>query len=202
MDSCVLIGFAVILALLSISLIGIWNSNLSRGVKSAFTLISIISASSFVCAYYRCAFFINDEVSFLGVIIAIVSIPIAVLMGWNIHTVIDFNKKTEEIIRKTRAIMEENDRNKEVVNESINGIKNELLEIKKALSIRKVYVKGNMLVKTKKFIYKNLIMCASEDNQKDSDAIYDGDLIIEQEKYMPYTDFYVQGEITYIVEQD
>lgn len=91
MDSCVLIGFAVILALLSISLIGIWNSNLSRGVKSAFTLISIISASSFVCAYYRCAFFINDEVSFLGVIIAIVSIPIAVLMGWNIYTVIDFN---------------------------------------------------------------------------------------------------------------
>ena len=78
-------------------------SNDSNGVRISCTLNLIISVSAFICAYFRNPFCFKDGVGIVGVIATIISIPVAILIGWNIYTLIDL----KELSKKTKD-MEEN----------------------------------------------------------------------------------------------
>ena len=96
MDACVIAGFSVVVVISAISLIGVWHSDDSKGVKIACTLNLAISMASFICAYYRNPFEFRDGVGMVGTIATIISIPVAVLIGWNIYTLIDIHKIRKE----------------------------------------------------------------------------------------------------------
>ena len=93
MDACIIAGFSLIVMLATISLIGAWLSNDSKGIKIACTITIIIAIAAFLCAYMRNPFCFNGDEGMIGTIATIVSIPVTVLLGWNIYTVVDFNRK-------------------------------------------------------------------------------------------------------------
>lgn len=48
----------------------------------------------------------TDGLDYIGVIVGILSLLVTILIGWNIYTVIDFNKKKEELA-KNEAVLSE-----------------------------------------------------------------------------------------------
>lgn len=96
MDACIIAGFSLIVMLATISLIGAWLSNDSKGIKIACTITIIIAIAAFLCAYMRNPFCFNGDEGMIGTIATIVSIPVTVLLGWNIYTVVDFNRKVKK----------------------------------------------------------------------------------------------------------
>ena len=84
MGACIITGFAILVALSIISLIGAWYSDSSKGIKISCTITIIIAIAAFLCAYIRNPFEFKDGVGIVGIIATIMSIPIAVLIGWNI----------------------------------------------------------------------------------------------------------------------
>ena len=86
----------VVLILAIISLIGFWKSDSVLGAKWSITCMLIIVVACFYTSFRSEPFKIDDEVAFIGVIAAIVAVPVTVLLGWNIYTVVDFNRKVEK----------------------------------------------------------------------------------------------------------
>lgn len=107
MDACIIAGFSIIVILAAISLIGAWLSDDSKGLKISCTITIIIAIGAFLCAYVRNPFCFNGDEGMIGTIATIVSIPAAVLIGWNIYTIVDFNKKTEKMEEKAKKEIEE-----------------------------------------------------------------------------------------------
>lgn len=96
----------LVLILTTVSLIYLWNSNVEKKVKCACCFTLVISVVSFFCSYFRSPFEIKDEIEFIGIIIAIIAIPVSILIGWNIYSVIDFNKKNEKIQIESQKLSE------------------------------------------------------------------------------------------------
>lgn len=107
MNTCVFIGCLIIVILASISLICGWASKASNVVKIYCTLTLIISVSAFFCAYCRTPFEIKDGTGMIGVIATIVTIPVTILIGWNIFTALGIQKEIKDI---KNAMKEENDK--------------------------------------------------------------------------------------------
>lgn len=88
----------LVLILTTVSLIYLWNSNVEKKVKCACCFTLIISVVSFFCSYFRSPFEIKDEIEFIGIIIAIIAIPVSILIGWNIFSIIDIKKIRDELL--------------------------------------------------------------------------------------------------------
>lgn len=44
----------------------------------------------------------NNEIDYIGVIVGILSLLVTILIGWNIYTVVDFNRKNNSMRRKVQ----------------------------------------------------------------------------------------------------
>ena len=82
-------------------------SNDSNGVRISCTLNLIISVSAFICAYFRNPFCFKDGVGIVGVIATIISIPVAILIGWQIWNIIDFNNRVGAKIQESESKLKE-----------------------------------------------------------------------------------------------
>lgn len=96
MSACAFILMLVVLILAIISLIGFWKSDSVLGAKWSITCMLIIVVACFYTSFRSEPFKIDDEVAFIGVIAAIVAVPVTVLLGWNIYTIIDIHKIRKE----------------------------------------------------------------------------------------------------------
>lgn len=105
MDACIIAGFAVIVLLAIISLIGAWHSTDSKGIKISCTITIIMTIAAFLCAYIRNPFEFEDGVGILGVVATILSIPVTVLIGWNIYNALDLNKRVKHIEEENMRII-------------------------------------------------------------------------------------------------
>lgn len=126
MSACAFILILVVLSLAIISLIGLWKSDSVLGAKWSITCMLIIVVACFYTSFRSEPFKIDDEVAFIGVIAAIVAVPVTVLLGWNIYTVVDFNRKTEKMEKKVKKEIQE------IKNEN-KKLKDDYLSIKKDL---------------------------------------------------------------------
>ena len=126
MDACIIAGFSLIVMLATISLIGAWLSNDSKGIKIACTITIIIAIAAFLCAYMRNPFCFNGDEGMIGTIATIVSIPVTVLLGWNIYTVVDFNRKVEKAEERVREEVE-------VIKAENQKLKDDYLELENSL---------------------------------------------------------------------
>lgn len=88
----------LVLILTTVSLIYLWNSNVEKKVKCACCFTLVISVVSFFCSYFRSPFEIKDEIEFIGIIIVIIAIPVSILIGWNIFSIIDIKKIRDELL--------------------------------------------------------------------------------------------------------
>lgn len=123
----VVFTIVVIVALLGISFIFIGKKG---GKNQVFLILSVILhvitltfsiiAISVCCP--RNVEFSDLGFDYIGVIVGIISLLVAVLIGWNIYTVVDFNKKTEIIEEKA-----------EVIKVEYQKLKNDYQELKKSL---------------------------------------------------------------------
>lgn len=87
----------IILILISgLCLICAWNKDIPLGERIAFTLLTVSSFISTFSSFRANPFTIDDEVGFIGIIVAIMGIPLAILLGWNIYKILDFNKIKDE----------------------------------------------------------------------------------------------------------
>lgn len=107
MEVCIIVGFSIIVGFAAISLIGAWISNDSKGMKISCTITIVISIVAFLCAYLRNPFYLSDGVSVISTISTIISIPVAVLLGWNIYTVIDIKKIKDDYEKAKLGIRKE-----------------------------------------------------------------------------------------------
>lgn len=92
METCKIVIMAIALSFSTISLVGFWTSKLNKFIKLSLTLMLAVVVFCFFFIYRVSPFTIDDETAFIGTIATIVSIPVAILMGWNIYTVIDFKE--------------------------------------------------------------------------------------------------------------
>lgn len=109
MDACIIAGFSLIVMLATISLIGAWLSNDSKGIKIACTITIIIAIAAFLCAYMRNPFCFNGDEGMIGTIATIVSIPVTVLLGWNIYTLIDVKSLSKNLDKAEENILRQVD---------------------------------------------------------------------------------------------
>lgn len=96
METCKIVIMAIALSFSTISLIGFWTSKLNKFIKLSLTLMLLVIVLCFFFIYSVSPFTIEDETAFIGTIATIVSIPVAILMGWNIYTVIDFKESQKK----------------------------------------------------------------------------------------------------------
>lgn len=126
MSVCIFILTLVVLALTTVSLIGFWKSDSVLGAKWSITCMLIIVVACFYTSFRSEPFKIDDEVAFIGVIAAIVAVPVTVLLGWNIYTVVDFNRKVEKAEEKVREKVE-------VIKAENQKLKDDYLELENSL---------------------------------------------------------------------
>lgn len=88
--------------------------------------------------YYICNFFPrvadNLEFDYMGVIVGILSFLITLLIGWNIFSVIDFNKKVEAVMENNNKLKEE----REVANKMFLKMKDDLDNLQADMTFRSI----------------------------------------------------------------
>ncbi|WP_415958309.1 hypothetical protein [Paraprevotella xylaniphila] len=183
MDACIIAGFSIIVILASISLTGAWLSDDSKGLKISCTITIIIAIGAFLCAYVRNPFCFNGDEGMIGTIATIVSIPVAVLLGWNIYTVVDFNRKTEKLENKVeKEIQGIKDENKRLIGDAeksflnkVSALQNELMELNKKVDEKyeecKSYVDEKIQKERDRNILKDLYQMALENMNGQNYAI-------------------------------
>lgn len=116
METCQILIIAIVLLFSTISLVGFWTSKLNKFIKLSLTLMLAVVILCFFFIYSASPFTIEDETAFIGTIATIVSIPVAILMGWNIYTVIDFKesqKKSDVMFKDFKSDIIKQMRNQE-----------------------------------------------------------------------------------------
>lgn len=116
METCKIVIMAIALSFSTISLVGFWTSKLNKFIKLSLTLMLAVVILCFFFIYRISPFTIGDETAFIGTISTIVSIPVAILMGWNIYTVIDFKesqKKSDVMFKDFKSDIIKQMRNQE-----------------------------------------------------------------------------------------
>lgn len=88
--------------------------------------------------YYICIYFprvpYNLGFDYMGIIVGILSFLITLLIGWNIFSVIDFNKKVEVIIENNNKLKEE----REVTNKKFLKMKDDLDNLQADMTFRSI----------------------------------------------------------------
>lgn len=74
--------------------------------KAKWIIICIIVLASLIMSIFSLCNSLprTDGLDYIGVIVGILSLLVTILIGWNIYTVIDFNKKKEEL-SKNEAVL-------------------------------------------------------------------------------------------------
>ena len=62
--------------------------------------VSLIMSVAALCRSLPCVM----GVDYMGVIVGILALLVTVLIGWNIYSVVDFNKKKEELIAQEQIV--------------------------------------------------------------------------------------------------
>lgn len=174
MPACAFILMLVMLSLAIISLIGLWKSDSVLGLKWSVTFMLLMVVICFYTSFRNEPFEIEDEVAFIGVIATIVSIPVAVLIGWNIYTAVDFNRKAEKAEEKVKKEVES-------IKEENQKIKQDYQELKKNLE----YTQSDMTFAS---IFNNTIILDKESNDNFVQYIFDG--------YMDALDVAIRDNLT------
>lgn len=78
------------------------KTEIERLTICGFVLLSLILSIISLCNSHPC----TNGLDYIGVIVGILSLLVTILIGWNIYTVIDFNKKKEELA-KNEAVLSE-----------------------------------------------------------------------------------------------
>lgn len=164
------------------------------------SVLSIIIALIALCNDYpRIIPKENLGLDYIGIIIGILSFLLAILaimFGYNILEIKkQLRKKIKKALYKIEAFTIDTESKIEELELEISSKGSEIIELKEALAITKIFVKGNIIIKTSDFKYKELIANASEENGLDADIIYQKDLIIDKKTNTPYTKYYATGEI-------
>lgn len=157
----VVFAIVTIVALLGISFIFIGKKG---GKNQVFLILSVILhvitltfsiiAISVCCP--RNVEFSDLGFDYIGVIVGIISLLVAVLIGWNIYTVVDFNKKTEIIEGKA-----------EVIKVEYQKLKNDYQELEKSLK----YTQSDITFSS---IFNNTRILEREANDNFVQCIFDG----------------------------
>lgn len=103
------------------------DSETKYNVASCLVVISILSCSmSLIAMYIAIPQIPNNTYDYNDGLVTILSVLVTLLIGWNIYTVVDFNRKTEKMEEKVKKeIQETKDENKK--------LKDDYLSIKKDL---------------------------------------------------------------------
>lgn len=70
------------------SIVAVWNDDIGKGAKFSITISLFIAMVSVLCVIFDTSYCL-DKIDFVGVISSIISIPTAVVVGWNIYAIID-----------------------------------------------------------------------------------------------------------------
>ena len=152
MDACIIAGFSIIVILASISLTGAWLSDDSKGLKISCTITIIIAIGAFLCAYVRNPFCFNGDEGMIGTIATIVSIPVAVLLGWNIYTIIDIHKIRKEFDDFRNQTIQKID----VINNDLsNKVERSLIESHRSMALMNNELENNYFLL---FHYMNMLI--------------------------------------------
>lgn len=120
METCKIVIMAIALSFSTISLVGFWTSKLNKFIKLSLTLMLAVVILCFFFIYRVSPFTIDDETAFIGTISTIVSIPVAILMGWNIYAVIDFKESQKKSDIMFKDVDNKCNKAESVVKEQIN----------------------------------------------------------------------------------
>lgn len=119
----------VILVPASCSIIAMWKDDVGKSVKFSITLSLVIAIFSFLSVVFQVSY-VLDNVGIITIITSIISIPTAVVVGWNIYSVIDiksikqdYKKSKEETVNeidKLKALIKEQDAEKTRLREYVD----------------------------------------------------------------------------------
>lgn len=154
-----------------------------RWIIYPFLIILIIVAFTALCQEHpRIGGF--DYLGFIMGILSSLLAILAVMFGYNI---LDIKGRIKENVNKEI----------EGVKSDINKLKSEVLFLRSKVVVKKVYVIGNIIIKTNKFECKDMIAYASNSHMINSEII-DGDLTIDdQYEFDPNTEYYASGDVVH-----
>lgn len=101
----VIIFALVILVPASCSIIAMWKDNVGNGVKFSITVSLVIAIFSLISVVFQVSY-VLDNIGIITIITSIISIPTAVVVGWNIYQIIDI-KETKKKIDKWKETFAE-----------------------------------------------------------------------------------------------
>ena len=112
----------------SYSIIATWIDDIGKGVKISITTSLIIAIFSLLGVIFQVSYEL-DKVGIISIIASIISIPTAVVIGWNIYTVIDAKSIRKDFEQwKSDTIKEVMDEAKRHVDETIKDAKTGMSE--------------------------------------------------------------------------
>lgn len=122
---------------------------------------------------------------YIGVIIGILSFLVAILAIMFGYNILDIR----------RRIKDETAQGLSGLKSDIEKIQNDIIFIKSKVVMKKIYVKGNIIIKTDKFQYRDLVAYADNAHCLNAE-IKEGNLIIDDNyKFDPNTIYYASGDI-------
>lgn len=152
-----------------------------RWIIYPFLIILIIVAFTALCQEYpRIGGF--DYLGFIMGILSFLLAILAVMFGYNI---LDIKGRIKENVEKEF----------EGVKLDIEKLQSEVLFLRSKVVVRKIFVKGNIVIETKKFKCKDLIAYAKDVHMLNAEII-DEDLIIKDSSdFDPNAEYYASGDI-------
>ncbi|WP_455639330.1 hypothetical protein [Parabacteroides sp.] len=171
-------------------------------ISFVISILAIITAVVFSCLAYPRITTNNDPgMDYLGMIIGILSFLLAVLaimFGYNIFDI--KNRIKEQVSNEVGKTNTRIDKEAHDINERIDKIELELNKLRESILGKKIYINGNIIIKTKKFRFKDLIAYANESHAKNAEII-NGNLIIDDDYiFNPNAIYYASGDIvSYVV---
>ena len=122
---------------------------------------------------------------YIGVIIGILSFLVAILAIMFGYNILDIR----------RRIKDETAQGLSGLKSDIEKIQHDIIFLKSKVVMKKIYVKGNIIIKTDKFQYRDLVAYADKAHCLNAE-IEEGNLIIDDNyKFDPNTIYYASGDI-------
>lgn len=128
---------------------------------------------------------IDLSFDYLGFIIGLLSFLLAALAVMFGYHIFDMKDRVKEYVSNETLD----------IRAKINRLEEDISYLKDKIVVKKIYVKGNIIIKSSNFEYHDLVAYAKESHSLNA-TIIDGDLIIDDSySYAPNTDYYAEGEI-------
>lgn len=127
----------------------------------------------------------NTGFDYIGFIIGILSFLVAILAIMFGYNILDIRRRIKEEIANEIAVFKSD----------IEKMQKEILFLKSKVVMKKIYVKGNIIIKTGKFQYRDLVAYADKAHCLNA-KIIEGNLIIDDNyEFDPNTIYYASGDI-------